>query len=143
LERGTEALQLGALRLRLPSSLLERRPKALQLGSLFLCLLGLLLRCRPLDVPLTSNPRQLLLQRPLTRSQIGHFGVGVDVFEHQLGVVLPELAHLGVQPVHLDALLARDFPQLLQRGTAWVKTREKLKPIRSNFRGEILTWLTW
>src|SRR6185437_7903697 len=33
LERGTEALQLGALRLRLPSSLLERCPKALQLDS--------------------------------------------------------------------------------------------------------------
>ena len=61
LERGTEALQLSALPLRLTSPILERRPKALQLGSLCLGLLGLLLRCRPLDVSLTSNPRQLLL----------------------------------------------------------------------------------
>src|SRR6185312_1451527 len=60
LERGAETLQLGALRLSLPSSILERRPKALQLGSLCLGLPGLLLRCRHLDVPLT-NPRQLLL----------------------------------------------------------------------------------
>ena len=51
---------------------------------------------RQVDVPLTSNLRQLLLQRLLTRPQIGHLCVGVDIFEHQLGVVLPELAHLGV-----------------------------------------------
>ena len=80
LERGAEALQLGALRLSLPSSFLERRPKALQLGSLRLGLPGLLLRCRPLGVPLASNPRQLLLQHLLTRPQIGHFCVGVDIF---------------------------------------------------------------
>jgi len=123
LERGAETLQLGALRLSLPSSILERRPKALQLGSLCLGLPGLLLRCRPLDVPLT-NPRQLLLQRLLTRSQIRHLRVGVNVLEYQLGVMLPELAHLGVQPGHLGALFARDFPQLLQRGRTWVKTRK-------------------
>ena len=114
LERGTKALQLGALRLRLPSSLLERCPKALQLGSLRLILPGLLLRCRPLDVPLVGDPRQFLLQRLLTRSQIRHFRIGVDVLEHQLGVVSFELAHLGVQPGHLGALFARDFPQPLQ-----------------------------
>ena len=124
LERRAQALQLSALHLRLASSLLERRPKVLQLGSLRLGLPGLLLCCRPLDVSLTSNPCQLLLQRLLTRPQIGHFCVGVDIFEHQLGVVLPELAHLGVQPVHLGALFARDFPQLLQRGRTWVKTRK-------------------
>src|SRR6185312_7575655 len=57
LERGAETLQLGALRLSLPSFILERRPKALQLGSLRLGLPGLLLRCRPLDVLLIDNPR--------------------------------------------------------------------------------------
>ena len=124
LKRRAEALQLSALLLRLASSLLERRSEALQLGGLRLGLSGLLLRCRPLSVPLANNPRQLLLQRLLTRPQIGHFCVGVDIFEYQLGVVLPELAHLGVQPVHLDALLARDFPQLLQRGRVWVRTRK-------------------
>src|SRR6185437_306759 len=129
--------------LSLPSSFLERRPKALQLGSLRLGLSGLLLRRRPLGVPLIGDARQFLLQRLLARSQIRHSRIGVNVLEHQLGVVLPELAHLRVQPVYLGALLARDFPQLLQRGTTWVKTRKKLKPIRSNFRGEILTWLTW
>ena len=39
-----------------------------QLGSLRLGLPGLLLCCRLLDVPLTGNPRQFLLQRLLTRS---------------------------------------------------------------------------
>ena len=68
---------------------LGARQRALQLGSSCLGLPCLLLRCRPLDVPLTSHPSQLLLQRPLMRSQIGHFCVGIDVFEHQLGVVLP------------------------------------------------------
>ena len=77
-------------------------------------LLSLLLRCRPLGVPLIGNPCQLLLQRLLTRSQIRHFRVGIDVLEHQLGIVLPELAHLGVHTGHLGALFARDVPQLLQ-----------------------------
>ena len=109
-------MQLGALRLSLPSFFLERCTKVLQLGSLRLGLPGLLLCCRPLDVPLIGNPRQLLLQRLLMCSQIRHFRVGVDVLEHQLGVVLPELAHLGVHPGHLGALFARDVPQPLQAG---------------------------
>ena len=43
-----------------------------------------------------------------------HLGVGVDVPEHQTGVVLPEPAHLGVQPCQLGALSARNVPQPLQ-----------------------------
>ena len=113
LEQCPEALQLGALRLGFLSLLLERRPEALQLGSLRLGLPGPLLRCRLLDVPLTDNPRQFLLQRLLMRSQVRHFRVGFDVLEHQLGIVLPKLAHLGVHPGHLGALFAN--------GRAWVK----------------------
>src|SRR6185312_8840583 len=61
LERCPEALQLGTLRLGLPSLLLECCLEALQLGSLRLGLPSLLLCRGPLDVPLTDNPRQLLL----------------------------------------------------------------------------------
>ena len=43
------------------------------------------------------------------RPQIRHPGVGLDVLEHQLGVVLPKLAYLGVQPGYLGALSVRDI----------------------------------
>ena len=82
LERCSEAPQLGALRLGFPSLLLERCPEALQLGSLRLGFPSRLLRYRLLDVQLTGNPRQFLLQHLLTRSQIRHFTVGFDVLEH-------------------------------------------------------------
>ena len=82
LERCSEAPQLGALCLGFPSLLLECRPEALQLGRLCLGLPSLLLCCGPLDVPLTGSPRQTLLQRLLTRSQIRHFSIGLDVLEH-------------------------------------------------------------
>jgi hypothetical protein len=82
LERCSEALQLGALRLGFPTRVLKHRSEALQLGSLCLGLPSLLLCCGPLDVPLTSCPRQIILQRLLTRSQICHFSVGFDVLEH-------------------------------------------------------------
>ena len=82
LERCAEALQLGALRLGFPSLLLERCPEALQLGSLCLGVLSFLLSRGLLDIPLTGNPRQILLQRLLTRPQIRLPSVGLDVLEH-------------------------------------------------------------
>ena len=82
LERCAEALQLGALRLGFPSLLLESCPETLQLGSLRLGLSSLLLRYSPLDVLLTGYPRQVLLKRLLTHSQIRHLSVGLDVLEH-------------------------------------------------------------
>jgi hypothetical protein len=108
LEHCAEALQLGALRLSLPSPLLEHRPKALQLSSLSLGLPGLLLRYRPLDVPFIGNPRQFFLQRLLTHSQIRHFRIGINVLEHQLGVVLPKLA-LWVYSRVISVLFSREM----------------------------------
>ena len=97
-------MELGLLELELGLFLLERRPNALQLGSLRFGLLSLLLRRGPLNVALAGGPRKLLLQHVPARSQTGQLGVGVDIPEHQIGVVVPKPAHLGVQPGQLGAL---------------------------------------
>ena len=94
--------------------LLERRPNTLQLGSLRLGLLSLLLCRGPLDVVLAGGPRQLLLQHAPARSQTGQLGVGVNIPNDQIGIVLPKPAHLGVQPGQLGALSAQKVPQPLQ-----------------------------
>ena len=70
LELGLLALELGVLALELGFPLLESRPSELQLDGLRLGFLSLLLCCSSLDVTLTGGPRQLLLQRLLTRLQI-------------------------------------------------------------------------
>jgi len=114
LELDLLALELGLLVLELDLLLLKHRPHMLQLGSPRLGIMSFLLRRGPLDITLTGGSRQLFLWRLLTRPQICHLGVGVDVLQHQIGIVLPKPAHLGVQPVQLVALFARDVPQPLQ-----------------------------